>query len=36
MLYPSREARDRALQTGIKEGMAMSFARLDRELRAMA
>jgi uncharacterized protein YndB with AHSA1/START domain len=36
MRYPSREARDRALQTGIKEGMAMSFARLDRALPAMA
>jgi uncharacterized protein YndB with AHSA1/START domain len=36
MRYPSKQARDRALQTGIKEGMAMSFARLDRALTAGA
>jgi uncharacterized protein YndB with AHSA1/START domain len=28
ILYPSKEARDAALQTGMKEGMAMSFDRL--------
>ena len=27
--YPSREARDAALQTGMKEGMDQGFARLD-------
>jgi len=36
MRYPSKQARDRALQTGIKEGMALSFARLDRTLAASA
>jgi uncharacterized protein YndB with AHSA1/START domain len=33
--YPSQEARDAALQTGMKEGMELSFARLDEALRAM-
>jgi uncharacterized protein YndB with AHSA1/START domain len=30
--YPSKEARDAALQTGMKEGMDQGFARLDRLL----
>jgi uncharacterized protein YndB with AHSA1/START domain len=34
--YPSREARDAALQTGMKEGMDMGFARLDELLRTLA
>jgi uncharacterized protein YndB with AHSA1/START domain len=34
-LYPSKEARDAALQTGMKEGMALSFGRLDDLLAAM-
>jgi len=29
MLYPSKEARDAALGTGMEEGMGQSFARLD-------
>jgi uncharacterized protein YndB with AHSA1/START domain len=33
--YPSRDARDAALQTGMKEGMDQGFARLDALLRAM-
>jgi uncharacterized protein YndB with AHSA1/START domain len=32
MLYPSREARDAALGTGMKDGMGMSFDRLDAYL----
>ena len=32
MLYPSKEARDTALGTGIKDGMGMSFDRLDAYL----
>jgi uncharacterized protein YndB with AHSA1/START domain len=34
--YPSKEARDAALETGMKEGMDQSFARLDTLLRALA
>lgn len=34
--YPSKEARDAALETGMKEGMDQSFARLDTLLRAPA
>jgi uncharacterized protein YndB with AHSA1/START domain len=30
--YPSKEARDAALKTGMKEGMEVSFARLDSVL----
>jgi uncharacterized protein YndB with AHSA1/START domain len=30
--YPSKEARDAALQTGMKEGMDQGFARLDQLL----
>ena len=33
--YPSTEARDAALQTGMKEGAATSFDRLEEHLRAM-
>ena len=32
MLYPSKAARDAALGTGIKDGMGMSFDRLDAYL----
>ena len=35
ILYPSKEARDAALQTGMKEGMDQGFARLDEYLRTM-
>ena len=35
VLYPSREARDAALETGMKEGMAVTFDRLEEYLRAM-
>lgn len=30
ILYPSKEARDAAIQTGMVEGMAMGFDRLDQ------
>ena len=33
---PSKEARDAALRTGMKEGMALSFNRLAEHLRTMA
>lgn len=36
ILYPSKEARDAALGTGMKGGMEQSFARLDGLLRTMA
>ena len=35
-LYPSKEARDAALQTGMMEGMSSGFNRLDEHLRTMA
>jgi uncharacterized protein YndB with AHSA1/START domain len=35
MLYPSKEARDAALQTGMREGMADSFDRLAEYLAAV-
>lgn len=35
-LYPSKEARDRALGTGMKEGADQSFDRLEELLRKMA
>jgi uncharacterized protein YndB with AHSA1/START domain len=35
ILYPSREARDAALETGMKDGIEQSFGRLDRLLRTM-
>ena len=33
--YPSKDARDAALRTGMKEGMDLSFARLDDLLRTL-
>ncbi|MGH9969866.1 MAG: SRPBCC family protein [Pyrinomonadaceae bacterium] len=36
VLYPSKEARDAALKTGMKEGMSMGLDRLDKYLRTMA
>ena len=36
VLYPSKEARDAALATGMKEGASVSFDRLAEHLRAMA
>jgi uncharacterized protein YndB with AHSA1/START domain len=35
ILYPSKEAREAALQTGMKDGVAMSFDRLAEHLRTM-
>jgi uncharacterized protein YndB with AHSA1/START domain len=34
--YPSKEARDAAMKTGMKEGMDMSFIRLDKVVRSLA
>jgi uncharacterized protein YndB with AHSA1/START domain len=36
VLYPSKEARDAALRTGMKEGVSASFGRLAEYLRTMA
>jgi uncharacterized protein YndB with AHSA1/START domain len=36
ILYPSKEARDAALKTGMKDGVVQSFDRLDECLRTMA
>ena len=36
VLYPSKEARDAALGTGMKEGMSQSFDRLAELLRTLA
>jgi uncharacterized protein YndB with AHSA1/START domain len=36
VLYPSREARDAALKTGMQEGMSESFDRLAKYLATMA
>jgi len=36
ILYPSKEARDAALGTGMKDGMDQSFDRLDEYLRRIA
>src|SRR5712692_1234381 len=36
VLYPSKEARDAALQTGMKDGVSEGFDRLDEYLRTMA
>lgn len=33
--YPSKEARDAALETGMKDGMEQSFAQLDRLLTTL-
>jgi uncharacterized protein YndB with AHSA1/START domain len=35
ILYPSKEARDAALETGMKEGMNESFIRLDKLLQTI-
>lgn len=35
ILYPSKEARDAALETGMKEGMNQSFIRLDTLLQTL-
>jgi uncharacterized protein YndB with AHSA1/START domain len=35
VLYPSKEARDAALGTGMKEGWSTSYDRLDQYLRTM-
>jgi uncharacterized protein YndB with AHSA1/START domain len=35
MLYPSKEARDAALKTGMKEGMDVSYIRLEEYLRSI-
>ena len=35
ILYPSKQARDAALQTGMKDGMAQSFDRLEQYLRKL-
>jgi len=36
VLYPSKEARDAALATGMKDGASVSFERLDEYLLTMA
>jgi uncharacterized protein YndB with AHSA1/START domain len=36
VLYPSKEARDAALKTGMTEGMSQGFDRLDEYLATMA
>lgn len=36
ILYPSKAARDAALETGMKEGMNESFIRLDKLLQTIA
>jgi len=36
VLYPSKEARDNALGTGMKEGWSMSYDRLEEYLRKLA
>jgi uncharacterized protein YndB with AHSA1/START domain len=36
ILYPSKEARDAALKTGMKDGVSVSFDRLAEHLRTMA
>jgi hypothetical protein len=36
ILYPSREERDAALQTGMKDGVAASFDRLAEVVASMA
>jgi uncharacterized protein YndB with AHSA1/START domain len=36
VLYPSKEARDAALATGMTKGASISFERLDEYLRTMA
>lgn len=34
--YPSKEARDAAMKTGMKDGIEVSYARLDKLLRTLA
>lgn len=36
LLYPSKEARDAALKTGMKDGANQSYDRLEAHLRSMA
>lgn len=36
IVYPSKQARDAALQTGMKDGMDQGFARLDTVLKTIA
>ena len=36
MLFPSLEARDAAIKTGMNDGVAVSYGRLDEVLRTMA
>jgi uncharacterized protein YndB with AHSA1/START domain len=36
VLYPSKEAREAALKTGMKDGASQSFDRLAEYLRKMA
>lgn len=36
VIYPSKAARDAALQTGMKEGMDQGFARLDSVLKTLS
>jgi uncharacterized protein YndB with AHSA1/START domain len=36
VLYPSQEARDAALETGMKDGVSQSFDRLAEHVRNMA
>ena len=36
LLYPSKAARDAALQTGMKDGMVVTYERLDSFLQRMA
>jgi uncharacterized protein YndB with AHSA1/START domain len=35
MTYPSREARDAALKTGMQDGMETSYARMDRYIATL-
>jgi uncharacterized protein YndB with AHSA1/START domain len=36
VLYPSREPRDAALETGMKDGVSLSFDRLAEHVQTMA
>jgi len=36
ILYPSKEARDAALQTGMKEGMTLCYDRLEKYLQTIS
>ena len=35
ILYPSKEARDRALASGMSDGASVSYDRLEKYLRTM-